>query len=386
MYKNIHDAVKSGNVTAVAELVKQGASVNELDCNNMTPLHWAANVGAIEILQWLLWRKADPLILTPIGWNAVHIAAIRGHEACIQTLISRNILCKWGLRLDDTDNMGNTCTHLAAMEGHLPVVQFLVSSCGNKDYVLQSRNDNGETPKSLAQQFLKQNVVDYIEGLERSFAVPFGQDIIDQLAFPAHTAAHRGDLKQLRALIEGGIVKVNERDEQNSTPLHKAAGQGHCEVVQWLVEYGANPALLDDSGESPIDVARRFGQLAILYQLCPNADAEDLQNWQRSLLTRDVDAEIDQNNADLIAKRDGIDFVEDLGPSLADIDQPYGDLEGDPIQLSETEKTVSRNRAKRRMQKLESLYETARQDYKLLGGQPSEAEKLEIRKIREAER
>ena len=38
-------------------------------------------------LHWLLWHGADPTVVTPQGWSAVHIAAIRGQDACIQVSI-----------------------------------------------------------------------------------------------------------------------------------------------------------------------------------------------------------------------------------------------------------------------------------------------------------
>jgi len=53
-------------------------------------------------------------------------------------------------------------------------------------------------------------------------------------------AAYKGDLFTLQTLIEQGIININERDDKMSTPAHKAAGQGHVEVLQWLVEMGAN--------------------------------------------------------------------------------------------------------------------------------------------------
>ena len=38
-------------------------------------------------------------------------------------------------------------------------------------------------------------------------------------------------------------------------------------MVQWLLEMGARADILSLAGESPIDVARRFGQLAVLKAL-----------------------------------------------------------------------------------------------------------------------
>lgn len=84
------------------------------------------------------------------------------------------------------------------------------------------------------------------------------------LAFPAHVAAYNGDLDHVKLLVEQGIVSINERDERGATLAHKAAGQGHLHILQWLIEMGASMDLTTQSGETPKDVARRFGQLACL--------------------------------------------------------------------------------------------------------------------------
>ena len=52
------------------------------------------------------------------------------------------------------------------MEGHLPCVKFLVSEGPSPTHILGARNDNGETPKMLSQQFYKDNVVEYITNIE----------------------------------------------------------------------------------------------------------------------------------------------------------------------------------------------------------------------------
>ena len=52
------------------------------------------------------------------------------------------------------------------MEGHLPCLKFLVASAPSATHVVGAVNDQGETPKNLAQQFYKHHVVEYIEGIE----------------------------------------------------------------------------------------------------------------------------------------------------------------------------------------------------------------------------
>ena len=164
------------------------------------------------------------------------------------------------------------------MEGHLPCLKFLVSVQRDISSVLGARNDQGDTPKSLAEQFSKEDCCTYLDALEWEhdhpeqaeskfisfFVFSAFRTRRSDLAFPAHVAAYNGDLEHVKLLVEQGIVNINERDERGATLAHKAAGQGHLHVLHWLIEMGASMDLTTQSGESAKDVARRFGQLACL--------------------------------------------------------------------------------------------------------------------------
>ncbi len=102
------------------------------------------------------------------------------------------------------------------------------------------------------------------------------------LAFPAHVAAYNGDLDHLKLLVEQGVVNINERDERGATLAHKAAGQGHLHILQWLIEMGASQELTTQSGETAKDVARRFGQLACLKVLGGGADKSEVNHHRES--------------------------------------------------------------------------------------------------------
>jgi len=52
---------------------------------------------------------------------------------------------------------------------------------------------------------------------------------------PLLEAAEKGDLQQVRALLDGGI-DVNLRDRRGNTPLHKAVLHSHPAVVKLLLE------------------------------------------------------------------------------------------------------------------------------------------------------
>ncbi|CAH8436479.1 unnamed protein product [Schistosoma haematobium] len=410
--ETIHTAVKRGDFVALKGMISSGASVNEVDKHSFTPLHWAANVGAIEILQYLLWKNADPSLVTKNGWTAVHIAAIRGYEKCIQSLVDRGVsvsvkdkygqtpghlasihgnsgslltllragadletvdingwtmlhaasfhgrlgcvqaLLRWDLRIEDTDKAGNNAAHLAAMEGHLPVLQYLMSQVQTPLYILDTPNDHGETAEALAKRFLKNDVESYINKIKTEQTFHRGSEYSETLAFPAHTAAYSGDLIQLRVLIESGTVKIDERDEQGATPLHKAAGQGHLKIIQWLRENGADPKLRNELGESPADVARRYGQLGALKLLSPKSDGE----YESEEIS------------------DIIDLPSDI---------PLGYTEGEKMHQLIVDKNGAIGRAKIRIEKLERLLELAKSDYKQLDGPIEKEERQRIDALNE---
>ncbi|TGZ74797.1 hypothetical protein CRM22_000760 [Opisthorchis felineus] len=272
------------------------------------------------------------------GWTMLHCAAFHGRLGCVQVLL------RWGLRIEDVDKSGNTAVHLAAMEGHLPVLQCLIIQHQTPLLLLDTPNDLGETPESLAKRFLKEDVSGYIETVKKEHGLrPVDEVRFFATAFPAHSAAYDGDLTTLRTLIEEGVIKVNERDEQGSTPLHKAAGQGHVKIIHWLLENGADPSITNHLGERPVDVARRFGQSAAIEPL-----------------------KVRNSNSMISEKMPGF-------------------LEGEPEPEVIFDKETALDRARRRIDKFQRLLDLAKSDYKQLGGEP-EPEELRIQcEIRENE-
>nr|XP_010596484.2 LOW QUALITY PROTEIN: ankyrin repeat domain-containing protein 42 [Loxodonta africana] len=398
-FGSIHDAVRAGDVKRLSAIVEHGASINEVDAvHKFTPLHWAAHSGSLECLHWLLWHGANITEVTTRGWTAAHIAAIRGQDACMQALIInganlsaqddrgcnplhlaathghsftlqivlRNgvdpsvadkrewrpvhyaafhgrlgclqLLVKWGCGVEDVDYNGNLPVHLAAMEGHLHCFKFLLSRMSSVTQALKAFNDNGENVLDLAQRFFKQNILQFIQGAEYE-----GNDPEDPetLAFPGHVAAFKGDLEILKKLVEDGVININERDNNGSTPMHKAAGQGHIECLQWLIKMGADSNITSKAGEKPSDVAKRFAHLAAVKLL------EGLQKYDI-----DDESEIDENNMKFFI-RHGVEGSTDAKDDLCQ---------------SESDKADARMRAYKKIVELRHLLEIAESNYKHLGG------------------
>ncbi|XP_063250503.1 ankyrin repeat domain-containing protein 42 isoform X3 [Prinia subflava] len=378
-YTSVHEAVKAGDVEQLALMIKSGASINEVDvAHKFTPLQCAAHSGSLECLQWLLWHGADTTRVTGRGWTAAHLAAIRGQDACTQDvnvsdgndwkpvhyaafhgrLGCLQLLVRWGASVDDVDNNGNLPAHLAAVEGHLHCFKFLVGKMASVAHTLKARNDHGETPRDLAERFYKDNILQYIDGVEKEEEHPETQEV---LAFPAHDAAFKGDLLVVRRLVRSGVININERDDKGSTLLHKAAEQGHIHCLQWLVEMGADCDITNDAGETPKDVAKRFSHLAAVELLTP-----------RTGNNNSSDEELDANN---------IKFFETHGV------EGSTDSKED-LTLDKAEKRNARIRAYHKIKELQRLLEIAYSNYRQLGGVTEEERKMkkEERKAEKAVR
>jgi len=77
---------------------------------------------------------------------------------------------------------------------------------------------------------------------------------------PIHKAAYKGDLKQVREIIEKYPSQINIQDFSGWTPLHLASGKGHIEIVEYLLNHGADTELENIHGQRPLWLAARFGR------------------------------------------------------------------------------------------------------------------------------
>ncbi|KAJ8264368.1 hypothetical protein GJAV_G00148350 [Gymnothorax javanicus] len=93
-------------------------------------------------------------------------------------------------------------------------------------------------------------------------------------------ACRNGDLERVKKLIS--LENVNSRDTagRKSTPLHFAAGFGRRDVVDYLLQNGANVHARDDGGLISLHNACSFGHAEVVNLLLHHgADANSRDNW-----------------------------------------------------------------------------------------------------------
>lgn len=86
-------------------------------------------------------------------------------------------------------------------------------------------------------------------------------DSPDRLGFrPLHLAAQEGAVAAARALLEHGAA-VDAVNSYGNTPLFTAVfnAKGHGEMIELLRAHGADPMVTNNSGQSPLGLARLIG-------------------------------------------------------------------------------------------------------------------------------
>ena len=71
---------------------------------------------------------------------------------------------------------------------------------------------------------------------------------------PLEHAVHKRQAGSIKALLDAG-APVDQRDEHQRTALRWAAGNGFTEIVQLLMERGADPHIADEDDVNALDAA-----------------------------------------------------------------------------------------------------------------------------------
>lgn len=78
----------------------------------------------------------------------------------------------------------------------------------------------------------------------------------DNYNTPLHFAIIQNSYKMIETLLKIKNIDYNALGEFDQTPLHKAVVIGNLKIIKLLIEMGADPFMVDEKNESPLDYAK----------------------------------------------------------------------------------------------------------------------------------
>ncbi|XP_078679759.1 uncharacterized protein LOC144915337 [Branchiostoma floridae x Branchiostoma belcheri] len=201
------------------------------------------------------------------------------------------------LRVSVEDETGTTPLHSAAANGHVHIASYLL----HKGTHVDEKNHMDETALHLA---AGSGDVGMVKLLLEHDANISATDCLGNTAL--HFAARNGNAKALHLLRRKENIDAEGND--NLTALHLATWNGHADIVNNLLRYGADPNKKDKWGHTALHIAAREGYPSI---------AKDLLHFKADV---NVQADDDYSALHFAASENHTNVVEILLSSGAAID------------------------------------------------------------------
>lgn len=244
-------AVWMGQVKAAELLLERGADPNKSGKSSPAPLLWAVMQNSKTIATRLLEAGADPNVAIlktkrtgifeeyPQGTTALMIAAAQGRSNLL------DILLEAGADPHVKNAEGKTAVDFAAKAGQSKILERLESTGVTVDRSSKELQD-----ALLLEAVESGNIAD----VKKALVAGAKPDASKEKGHPTAlmTACLDGREEIVRALLDTG-AKVDRVCEWGQTPLRNAVVRGHLGVVRSLLEAGANPDLSYSAGSIPAE-------------------------------------------------------------------------------------------------------------------------------------
>lgn len=261
-------AARAGDSQAVLRLLALGLPIQARDHSGGTALLQAAGHGHQDVVRLLLARGAQVDAAADSG-NTPLVAAILGdHPDIVALLLAHGAVAERRLA------HGATALLVAAACGALAACQQLLAAGAD----IASADDAGNRAlHAAASHALGSADGDRVRQLLRTLLAA-GADI-DARNRQGLTALHvacgaaatsRPDERGIDAALDILLARagaVQALDEAGRSALHYAAAHGQLQATRRLVARGADVALADSQGWSPVDLAGHYGHTEVLQLL-----------------------------------------------------------------------------------------------------------------------
>ncbi|CAM9939946.1 unnamed protein product, partial [Hapterophycus canaliculatus] len=238
----------------------------------------AAEGGNLRLVEYLMIAGVDPNGRDLRGNTPLLLAAGKGHEKVVFTLLRR------GASTEVANSEGQHALHAAVNNGHVATAEELLRAGADPNF-RYGENDR-HSPLQLGRYNTAMMKALFKHGADVNEA--------DKLGYTAlHWACVDAESATIDALIEAGAhlearssPNVNVKDHKGSTPLHlvcKSSVRAHsAEVADFLLRRGADETVSDKNGHLAVDIIGKCMDDAAggrLKRLLVNAPTD--RTWRR---------------------------------------------------------------------------------------------------------
>ncbi|XP_042367494.1 ankyrin repeat and SOCS box protein 13a.1 [Plectropomus leopardus] len=200
----LHEAASHGRALQLKQLIESGASVNMVTVDNITPLHEACIQAHPNCARLLLEAGAQ------VGCRTIHGSTPLCHACASGSLECATLLLEYGAKVNPSlTALTASPLHEACIRGSVDVVKLMIASGAQLE-----AND-----------------------------VHFGP--------PLHIACAKGHIDCVKELLSAGANVNSVRFHEIA--LHHAARVHMVDMIELLLEFGANVYASDNLGKKPVD-------------------------------------------------------------------------------------------------------------------------------------
>lgn len=260
----LHEACTCGSVDIVSMLLQAGALKDAHRTHSWTPLMYAVSRNHFQVAVLFMQLETNTSIINEVNQDnmtALYLACRENAIECVTLLLQHNAdpnICSKTLR---------SPLHVSILHQNIDIVEMLMQHTSNTDAV----DSKGYT---MAHEACAMNETVVLNMLKKKQCLKEMLKIKDHnRRIPLHVAALKGGVetvKYLLSFVEDDEVEFNidVLDKEENTALILAVSKGHVNVVQVLLDQGANPNVQSGRGKrSLVHVACGFGHVDVVKML-----------------------------------------------------------------------------------------------------------------------
>ena len=257
----LHIANKLGHTECVRRLIDD-SDINAKSSESDTPLMLACKHNKPECVSLMLKAQADINVANKDGYQPIHIAIEQDSKDVVSLLVNHD------LNIERGEN-GRTPFHIASDAGNDNFIAYLKKT----DNDINAQDKHGDTPLHLAScrghtntvsQLLKHGADHHVEN--------------DKKQIPLHVSSKHGHLEITDKLLDCPRNElptvINRKDNQGRTPLLYATEANQKDIVNSLLDAGADGNVKDNDHLTPLHLANKMGHISCVEILIHHCDID----------------------------------------------------------------------------------------------------------------